>query len=144
MFFLKNNRFANATENGYDNLQLETRVKCDASCPGLREAFEQLTVDGWKPITLTSRFLNYFEERYSFNELEFQFTNTSFNSNKIKYAYPASQIPINTSLAKQNSTQFKQSSQNLSEKHFERLDTHFSKPNFPPIERHSKNISESR
>ena len=31
---------------------------------------EQLTVDGWKPISFASRFLNSNEERYSINELE--------------------------------------------------------------------------
>ena len=34
--------------------------------------------------------------------------NTSGNLNNLKYAYPASQIPITTSLAKQNSTHCKQ------------------------------------
>ena len=33
-------------------------------------ALEQLTVDGWKPISFASRFLNSNEERYSINELE--------------------------------------------------------------------------
>ena len=33
-------------------------------------ALEQLTVDGWKPISFASRFLNSSEERYSINELE--------------------------------------------------------------------------
>ena len=34
-------------------------------------ALEQLTVDGWKPISFAFRFLNSNEERYSINELEF-------------------------------------------------------------------------
>ena len=33
-------------------------------------ALEQLTVDGWKPISFALRFLNSSEERYSINELE--------------------------------------------------------------------------
>ena len=45
-------------------------MKCDASRSGLGAALEQLTVDGWKPIAYTSRFLNSCEERYSVNELE--------------------------------------------------------------------------
>ena len=64
------NRIANATENSHYNPQLETLVKCDASRSGLVVALKQLTVDGWKPIALTSRFLNSCEERYSVNELE--------------------------------------------------------------------------
>ena len=44
-------------------------MKCDASRSGLGAALEQLTVDGWKPIAFTSRFLNSCEERYSVNEL---------------------------------------------------------------------------
>ena len=45
-------RIANHTENIHYNPQLETRIKCDASCSGLGAALEQLTVDGWKPIFL--------------------------------------------------------------------------------------------
>ena len=45
-------------------------MKCDASRSGLGAALEQLTVDGWKPISFASRFLNSSEERYSINELE--------------------------------------------------------------------------
>ena len=63
-------RIANATANSHYKPQLETRVKCDASRSGLGAALEQLTVDGWKPIAFTSRFLNSCEERYSVNELE--------------------------------------------------------------------------
>ena len=64
------NRIANATENSHYNPQLETLVRCDASHSGLGAALEQLTVDEWKPIAFTSRFLISFEERYSINELE--------------------------------------------------------------------------
>ena len=64
------NLIANATANSHYNPQLKTRVKCDASRSSLGAALEQLTVDGWKPIAYTSRFLNSCEERYSVNELE--------------------------------------------------------------------------
>ena len=63
-------RIANHTEKIHYNPQLETRIKCDASRSGLGAALEQLTVNGWKPISFASRFLNSNEERYSTNELE--------------------------------------------------------------------------
>ena len=63
-------RIANHTENIHYNPQFETRIKCDASRSGLGAALEQLTVDGCKPISFASRFLNSSEERYSINELE--------------------------------------------------------------------------
>ena len=49
----------------------ETRVNCDASRSAIGAAIEQLTVDVWKPIAFTSRFLHSCEGRYSVNELEF-------------------------------------------------------------------------
>ena len=64
------NCIANATEKSHYNLHLETRVKCDESRSGLGAALEQLTVDGWKPIAFTSRFLNPCKKRFSVNELE--------------------------------------------------------------------------
>ena len=63
-------RIANHTKNIHYNPQLETRVKSDASLSGLGAALEQLTVNGWKPISFASRFLNSNEERYSINKLE--------------------------------------------------------------------------
>ena len=63
-------RIAKHTENNHYNPQLETSIKCNASCSGLGAALEQLTVNAWKPISFASRFLNSIEERYSFNELE--------------------------------------------------------------------------
>ena len=81
---------------------------------------------------------------YFFHVPQNQFTNTSCNSNNLKSAYPASQIPINTPLAEQNSTQFKPCFQNQNEKRFARHDLHFSKLSFSPIKKHSENISESR
>ena len=46
------------------------RVKCDSSRSGLGAALEQLTVDWWKLIAITSRFPNSCKERYRVNELE--------------------------------------------------------------------------
>ena len=64
------NRIAKAGEKNHCNPQLETRLNYDASLSGLGAALKQLTVDGWKPIAFTCRFLNLCEERYSVNELE--------------------------------------------------------------------------
>ena len=66
-----------------------------------------------------------------------QITNTSCKLNKSKYANPASQIPIKTSLAKRCSSQFNHFLQNRNEKSFVKRDTHFFKPNFPPKKKHS-------
>ena len=63
-------KIANSTENSHYNPKLDVRVKCDASRSGLGAALEQNTPDGWKPIALSSRFLNSTEERYSVNELK--------------------------------------------------------------------------
>ena len=63
-------RMANATENCHCSPELETRVKCDASRADLGGALEQLTVEGWKPIAFTSRFLNSCQDSFSVNELE--------------------------------------------------------------------------
>ena len=68
-----------------------------------------------------------------------QATNTRCNAKNCKYALPASRIPIKTSLAKRNTTHCKQSFQNRNDKYLEV--TKFIKPNFPPIRRHSTNIS---
>ena len=71
------------------------------------------------------------------------FKNTSCNLNNLKYAYPASQIPLKTSLAKRKLIQFKQSFHNRNEKFYARRDTQFDEPNFPTIMRHFENISRS-
>ena len=63
-------QIVNNTENIHYNPEHETRIKCDAPHSGLGAALEQLTADGWKPISDASRFLNSNEERYSLNELE--------------------------------------------------------------------------
>ena len=67
---LQKTRIPNPTENTHYNPQHETRIKCDASRSGLGAAFEQLTVEGWKPVSFASIFLNSNEERYSLNELK--------------------------------------------------------------------------
>ena len=71
------------------------------------------------------------------------FANTSGNFNNLKYAYLASQIPINNSLAKQNTTHYKQSFQNQNELSLAKPETHFTNSKFPPIWRISTNISRS-
>ena len=43
--------------------QLEKLVKYDASRSELGAAFEQLTLDGWKTIAFTSRFLSFFNSK---------------------------------------------------------------------------------
>ena len=63
-------RIANHTENTHYMRQVKTRIKCDASSSGLGSALEQLTVNGWKPVSFASRFLNSNEKRYSINQLE--------------------------------------------------------------------------
>ena len=63
-------RIANATEKCHYSPQLETRVKCDASRAGFGGALEQQTLEGWKPIAITSRFLNSCQDSFSVNELE--------------------------------------------------------------------------
>ena len=75
--------------------------------------------------------------------LQNQFTNTSCNLNNLKYAYPLSHIPINTSLAKGNAIQCKQSFKNLNEKYLARRETQFNKPYFTPNRRHPGKISKS-
>ena len=68
---------------------------------------------------------------------------TSDNFSNLKYAYPASQISINTSLAKQNTTQCKQSFENRNELSLATRETQFTNSKFPPIRRHSTNTSRS-
>ena len=61
----------------------------------------------------------------------------------MKYTYPASQIPNNTSLAKRNTIHCKQSFQNRNEISFATREFQFNKSNFPPIRRHSTNFFKS-
>ena len=58
---------ANHTENIHYNPQLEKRRKCYASRSGLGAALEQLTVNGWKPISFASKFETV--GKYIINEL---------------------------------------------------------------------------
>ena len=60
-----------------------------------------------------------------------------------KYAYPASQIPINTSLARRNTTCCCQSLQNWNERYLAKREPQLTKSNFPPIKQHSTNNSKS-
>ena len=70
IFYAIKTQIANHTENTQYNPQFETRKKCDASRSGLGAALEQLSVNGWKPISFASSFLNSIEERYNINEIE--------------------------------------------------------------------------
>ena len=63
-------RIANATENCHYSPQLGKRVKCDVPRFGLGAAIEQMTVNGWKPIAIISRFMNSCKERHSVNDYE--------------------------------------------------------------------------
>ena len=72
-----------------------------------------------------------------------QISNTSSFFNKSKYAYTASQVPINTSLAKRNTTHCKQSGQNWNEMSPATCKTQFTKYNFRPVRRNLTNISKS-
>ena len=66
--------------------------------------------------------------------------NTSGNFN-ILNAYPASQIPITTLPAKQNTTHCKQSFQNRNEFSAATREAQFTQSKFPPSRRHSTNVS---
>ena len=48
----------------------DIRIVCDASHNGLGAVLEQLSTEGWRPISFASRYLNDAEKRYSTNELE--------------------------------------------------------------------------
>ena len=69
--------------------------------------------------------------------------NTSGNLNNFSYGYPASKIPINTSLAKQNTTHCKKFFQNRNELSLAKRETQFTNSKFPPIRTHSTNTSRS-
>ena len=61
---------AERTENGHFNPDLETRIKCNASCKGLSCALDQRNPNGWHTVVFASRFSNSVEDRYSIKELE--------------------------------------------------------------------------
>ena len=69
-FTLIKEKIAETTENKQFNLDLELRIKCDASRKPLGCALEQRTPNGWHTLAFASRFLNSVEDRYSINELE--------------------------------------------------------------------------
>ena len=69
--------------------------------------------------------------------------NTSGNFNKLKYAYLASQMPINTSLAKQITTRCKQSYCNRNELSLATRETQITNSKLPAIRRHSTNTFRS-
>ena len=48
----------------------DTRSVCEASHNGLSAVLEQLSSDGWRPISFASRYLNDAEKKYSTKELE--------------------------------------------------------------------------
>ena len=61
---------ANIVELRHFDIHRDTRIACDASHNGLGAVLEQLTSDGWRPISFASRHLNEAEKNYSTNELE--------------------------------------------------------------------------
>ena len=63
-------QIAKIVENKHFDVDMETRVKCDASKLGLGATLEQKTENIWHTIAFASRFLNTVEHRYSTNELE--------------------------------------------------------------------------
>ena len=69
-FILIKEKIAETTENKHFNLDLETRIKCDASRKVLGCALEQQILNGWHTVPFASRFLNSVEDRYSIHELE--------------------------------------------------------------------------
>ena len=61
---------ANIVELRHFDIHRDPRVVCDASQNGLGAVLEQLNSDGWRPISIASRYLNEAEKKYSTNELE--------------------------------------------------------------------------
>ena len=61
-FKLTKEKIAETTENKQFNLDLETRIKCDASRKGLGCALEQRTPNGWHTVASASRILNSVED----------------------------------------------------------------------------------
>ena len=57
-------KIAKTTEKKHFNLDLETRIKCDASRNGLGCALVQQTPNNWHTVAVASRFLNSVEERF--------------------------------------------------------------------------------
>ena len=61
---------ANIVELKHFDVHKDIRLMCDVSPNGLGEVHEQLGSDGWRPISLASRFLIAAERKNSTNELE--------------------------------------------------------------------------
>ena len=66
-----------------------------------------------------------------------QFEDTIYNTNYSKYAYPASQISVHTTLANRYPSHFNHSFQNKTANYASGRETHFCKTNFALINRHS-------
>ena len=60
---------ANIVELRHFDIHRDTRIVCDSSHNGFGAVLEQLNSDGWRPISLASRYLNEAEKKYSTNEL---------------------------------------------------------------------------
>ena len=60
----------NTVMNHHFDVNLDTRVKCDASHLGLGASLEQDHRGVWKTVAFASRFLNVAELKYSTNDLE--------------------------------------------------------------------------
>ena len=67
-------------------------------------------------------------------------SNTNCNLNNLKYEDPASQLPLNTSLARRNTNKCKQLFQNQNELTLAPRETQITQYKIPPIRRHSTNI----
>ena len=63
-------KICNTVTNHHFDVNLNTRVKCDASHLGLGASVEQDYRGTWKTVAFASRFLNISELKYSTNELE--------------------------------------------------------------------------
>ena len=61
---------ANIVQFRHFDIHRDTRIVCDASRNGLGAVIEQLNSDGWRPISIASRYLNEAEKNYSTNELK--------------------------------------------------------------------------
>ena len=61
---------ANIIELTHFDVHKDIRIVCDASHNGLGAVLEQLSAEGWRPLSFASRFLNVAEKKYSTNELE--------------------------------------------------------------------------
>ena len=70
-------------------------------------------------------------------------SNTNCNLNNLKYVDPASQLPLNTSLARRSTNKFKQLFQYWNELALAPRDTQITQTKIPPIRNYSTNILKS-